>query len=154
MHAVSEGRAAGGALRPGVAPVSLGEAGRKALADSYSAGHVFFSRPEREKSSCSGPHGCGYRPFGVEHSGSPDRPDRIESFTVSRRLADVGRGLPSPAGQRLHKALFDLFGVLEPVAEALVRTWAGELAGAERSDALRGGLSAWSLLQMNCALST
>ncbi|MDB5421705.1 MAG: 2OG-Fe(II) oxygenase [Brevundimonas sp.] len=137
-----------------VESISLGEAGRWAIADSYSAGHAFFVRPEAEKRTCTGPHGCGFRPYGVEHSGEPDQPDRIESFTVSRRFAKFGRELTCPAGRRLHKALLHLFDVLESVADDLMRSWAAEIAGRERAEALRGGLAAWSLVQMNCSLST
>lgn len=152
------GEGAGAPVRESVSSVvesiSLGEAGRRAVADSYSAGHAFFVRPDAEKRLCIGPHGCGFRPFGVEHSGKPDHPDRIESFTISRRFAQFGRGLASPAGRRLHNALLRLFDVLEPVAEDLMRSWAAEIAGPERAEALRGGLVAWSLVQMNSSLST
>lgn len=158
MRTGLEGNNAGAAARESapsiVESISLGETGRRAIADSYSAGHAFFVRPEAEKLACFGPHGCGFRPYGIEHSGEPDHPDRIESFTVSRRFSQFGRELISPTGRRLHKALLRLFDVLEPVAEDLMRSWATEIAGRERAEALRGGLSAWSLVQMNCSLST
>jgi len=49
---------------------------------------TFFERPlEEKKAHGSTDHNYGYRPFGVEYSISPDRPDMNECFTVwSSRL--------------------------------------------------------------------
>jgi isopenicillin N synthase-like dioxygenase len=72
----------------GYAVVKLDDLGAQRLETALSTATRFFRRPLADKiAHGSTDHNYGYRPFGVEYSVSPDRPDMNECFTVwSSRL--------------------------------------------------------------------
>jgi isopenicillin N synthase-like dioxygenase len=116
---------------------------------AYGEGRQFFDLPNDRKLPAQGPHGCGYRPYGVEHSGSSERPDRLESFTVAPGMAPSAA---APDADKLHAAMVKVFRLVEPLAETVMLRWARATGGASHIPRLRGGLRRWSALQMNCTL--
>jgi isopenicillin N synthase-like dioxygenase len=72
----------------GYAIVKLGDLDATRLATAVAEAKEFFERPAEEKMShASDDRNYGYRPFGVEYSITPDRPDMNECFTLwSNRL--------------------------------------------------------------------
>jgi isopenicillin N synthase-like dioxygenase len=85
-HAVV--KAANDILDQGYAVVKLSEADARNLQTAISTANDFFRRPLEDKiEHGSTDHNYGYRPFGIEYSVTPDRPDMNECFTVwSSRL--------------------------------------------------------------------
>jgi isopenicillin N synthase-like dioxygenase len=85
-HAVV--KAANDILDQGYAVVKLSEAAARNLQTAISTANDFFRRPLEDKiEHGSTDHNYGYRPFGIEYSVTPDRPDMNECFTVwSSRL--------------------------------------------------------------------
>ncbi len=75
-------------LDQGYAVVKLSDVDTFNLHHAISTAVSFFGRPLEEKQAHgSTDHNYGYRPFGIEYSISPDRPDMNECFTVwSSRL--------------------------------------------------------------------
>ena len=75
-------------LDQGYAVVKLSDVDTFNLHNAISTAVSFFQRPlEEKKAHGSTDHNYGYRPFGIEYSVSPDRPDMNECFTVwSSRL--------------------------------------------------------------------
>jgi isopenicillin N synthase-like dioxygenase len=72
----------------GYCVVKLSEIDADRLNTAIDTAVDFFRRPEAEKAvHGSADHNYGYRPFGIEYSVTPDRPDMNECFTVwSSRL--------------------------------------------------------------------
>jgi isopenicillin N synthase-like dioxygenase len=72
----------------GYAVVKLGDVDTANLHKAISTAVRFFERPLEDKiAHGSTDHNYGYRPFGIEYSVSPERPDMNECFTVwSSRL--------------------------------------------------------------------
>jgi isopenicillin N synthase-like dioxygenase len=81
-------RAARDIIDQGYCIVKLSEIDADRLHTAIDTAVDFFRRPEAEKAvHGSADHNYGYRPFGIEYSISPDRPDMNECFTVwSSRL--------------------------------------------------------------------
>jgi isopenicillin N synthase-like dioxygenase len=75
-------------LDQGYAVVKLRDVDAVNLHNAIDTAVKFFERPlEDKKAHGSTDHNYGYRPFGIEYSISPDRPDMNECFTVwSSRL--------------------------------------------------------------------
>ena len=75
-------------LDQGYAVVKLTDVDAYNLHNAISTAVRFFERPlEEKKAHGSTDHNYGYRPFGIEYSVSPERPDMNECFTVwSSRL--------------------------------------------------------------------
>jgi isopenicillin N synthase-like dioxygenase len=75
-------------LDKGYAVVKLDDVDTFNLHHAVSTAVAFFERPlEQKEAHGSTDHNYGYRPFGIEYSISPDRPDMNECFTVwSSRL--------------------------------------------------------------------
>jgi isopenicillin N synthase-like dioxygenase len=75
-------------LDRGYAVVKLGDVDAANLHNAIDTAVRFFERPlDEKKRHGSSDHNYGYRPFGIEYSISPDRPDMNECFTVwSSRL--------------------------------------------------------------------
>ena len=86
LNAVSQ--AARDILDSGYAVVRLSELDAGNLHRAIDTAVEFFQSPlESKKAHGSTDHNYGYRPFGIEYSISPDRPDMNECFTVwSSRL--------------------------------------------------------------------
>lgn len=77
-------------LDHGFAIVKLPEADRQALHNAIGAANDFFARDlDFKNAHGSADHNYGYRPFGVEYSVSPDRPDMNEVFTVWASRLDL-----------------------------------------------------------------
>jgi isopenicillin N synthase-like dioxygenase len=72
----------------GYAVVALDDVDAANLRTAIGTAVEFFQRPPAEKDAHgSSDHNYGYRPFGIEYSLSPDRPDMNECFTLwSSRL--------------------------------------------------------------------
>ncbi|MDQ6849608.1 MAG: hypothetical protein M3070_06455 [Actinomycetota bacterium] len=72
----------------GYAVVQLGDIDAGRLQTALRTAIEFFERPEQDKRAHgSADHNYGYRPFGIEYSITPDRPDMNECFTLwSSRL--------------------------------------------------------------------
>jgi isopenicillin N synthase-like dioxygenase len=72
----------------GYAVVKLGAVDAIRLKTALSTAVDFFSRPQQDKLKYgSDDHNYGYRPFGIEYSITPERPDMNECFTLwSSRL--------------------------------------------------------------------
>ena len=81
-------KAAGDILDRGYAVVKLGDLDAGNLRNALSTAVRFFERPLEDKlAHGSADHNYGYRPFGVEYSRVPERPDMNECFTLwSSRL--------------------------------------------------------------------
>ena len=81
-------RAARDILEQGYCIVKLSELDAAALHGAIDTAVDFFRRPLAEKTAHgSTDHNYGYRPFGIEYSRVPERPDMNECFTVwSSRL--------------------------------------------------------------------
>jgi isopenicillin N synthase-like dioxygenase len=81
-------RAARDVIDQGYCVVKLSEIDAARLHTAIDTAVEFFRRPEDEKAiHGSADHNYGYRPFGIEYSITPDRPDMNECFTVwSSRL--------------------------------------------------------------------
>lgn len=128
--------------------LSLPAPHRNAVQRVFTAAKTFFHLSVEEKLASRLPQECGYRPSGIEYSQSVDRPDQVESFTVSpRSLAHAAR-LPSTSAIALHQRMIVAFDMLESVAEAVVAKVA-ETIGEGAPANLGGGLRLWSRLQVN-----
>lgn len=81
-------KAARDIIETGYAVVKLDELGARTLQRAISTAVDFFQRPLDDKMTHgSADHNYGYRPFGIEYSISPERPDMNECFTLwSSRL--------------------------------------------------------------------
>ena len=81
-------KAAGDILDQGYAVVKLSEVDATNLQNAIATANQFFRRPLEDKiAHGSTDHNYGYRPFGIEYSVTPERPDMNECFTLwSSRL--------------------------------------------------------------------
>jgi isopenicillin N synthase-like dioxygenase len=81
-------KAAADILDQGYAVVKLSDTDAGNLRNAIATANRFFRRPLDEKiAHGSTDHNYGYRPFGIEYSVTPDRPDMNECFTLwSSRL--------------------------------------------------------------------
>lgn len=75
-------------IENGYAVVKLADLDASRLTSAIATAVDFFQRPEEDKlKHGSDDHNYGYRPFGIEYSITPDRPDMNECFTLwSSRL--------------------------------------------------------------------
>ncbi|MBW8802054.1 MAG: isopenicillin N synthase family oxygenase [Streptomyces sp.] len=77
-------------LDQGYAVVKLRDVDAFNLHRAISTAVEFFERPQEDKNAHgSTDHNYGYRPFGIEYSVSPDRPDMNECFTVWASRLDL-----------------------------------------------------------------
>ena len=77
-------------LDQGYAVVKLSDIDAHNLHNAISTAVTFFERPLEDKTAHgSTDHNYGYRPFGVEYSISPDRPDMNECFTLWASRLDL-----------------------------------------------------------------
>jgi isopenicillin N synthase-like dioxygenase len=76
-------------IESGYAVVKLGDVDATHLTTAISTAVDFFQRSEEDKlKHGSDDHNYGYRPFGIEYSITPDRPDMNECFTLWSRRVD------------------------------------------------------------------
>lgn len=112
----------------------------------------FFELPLAEKLTCQLPADSGFHPFGVEYSGSADRPDPIESFTATARLPIANLPRFPRAAHSLYSEMLRILDALEQLAEDVVVVLASTMTGIDQRAALSGSLRRWSSLQVNHAL--
>ncbi len=136
-------------LAGGGAVVKLPSRLRRSIARAYASAGSFFELCDKERRTNSLPHGCGYCPYGIEHSGLASRPDRVDSFKASLRTVDEASALPSPEARDLHRDMMSAFSGFEAIAERLMIYFAGELGGPKAQRPLPGCLGRWSQIQVN-----
>jgi isopenicillin N synthase-like dioxygenase len=85
---IAVAKAASDIIDTGYAVVKLSDIDTGRLQTALATANRFFERPLEDKvAHGSTDHNYGYRPFGIEYSISPDRPDMNECFTLwSSRL--------------------------------------------------------------------
>lgn len=142
-------------MRSGRATIELGSRHRLDIAGVYDAARRFFAGSEERRQAAALPFGCGYVPFGREHSGDPDRPDQVDCFAASSRTEGLIAGTGSEEAVILHAAMMRVFGDLEALAEAVAGTVAAEVVdtarGGSPSESLQGGFRRWSRLEVHRA---
>ena len=120
---------------------------RDQLDRTFTAGGQFFRSPLESKSGTGLPGDSGYRPFGIEYSASPDRPDQMESFTVSHRTSNDYLSLPPGAARELSKAMCDLKARIEQIAQDLLEVIQARYMKSKQNRVSQ--FSRWSILQLN-----
>jgi isopenicillin N synthase-like dioxygenase len=133
---------------------ALGDDLQRKVSIAYEAAEAFFDLDEKSKQACVLPYGCGYTPFGREHSGNPALPDRVEIFAASARTHDLALDLPCAAGCDLHARMMEVSHSLEMMAEDIMRGVARTVALGVSEQKLTGGLHRWSQLQFNRTILT
>jgi isopenicillin N synthase-like dioxygenase len=121
---------------------------RAALSATLHAGYEFFRSPLDEKLKNTLLEDCGYRPWGVEYSRSPEEPDQMESFTATARDIDTS-GLGTEKGRSLYRQMRKTIAVLEPIAESLAIALARKVAADADTSQLAGAFHEWTCLQLN-----
>ncbi|HJQ44117.1 MAG TPA: 2-oxoglutarate and iron-dependent oxygenase domain-containing protein [Jatrophihabitantaceae bacterium] len=106
-------------LDKGYAVVKLSEFDAGNLHNAISTAVRFFEQPLEEKQAHgSTDHNYGYRPFGIEYSITPDRPDMNECFTLwSSRLDLIPNAEDIP---ELTGAFLDWRDSLAPLVKAIL----------------------------------
>jgi isopenicillin N synthase-like dioxygenase len=135
-------------LDQGYAVVKLSDVDAANLHNAISTAVEFFERPlEEKKAHGSTDHNYGYRPFGIEYSFTPDRPDMNECFTLwSSRLDLIPNAQDIP---ELTESFLGWRDSLAPLVKAIIDQVAqnfGVEAGPEFEKA--------SYLQINYCLPT
>jgi isopenicillin N synthase-like dioxygenase len=140
-------RAARDILDQGYAVVKLSDVDTANLHRAISTAVTFFERPLEDKTAHgSTDHNYGYRPFGIEYSISPDRPDMNECFTVWASRLDLipnAEDIPELTG-----AFLSWRDSLAPIVGAIL----GEVARSFGADA--PAFEKASYLQINYCLPT
>jgi isopenicillin N synthase-like dioxygenase len=116
---------------------------------SFNAGSVFFKGPLDDKRASMLPADTGYRPFGVEYSHNSNRPDQMESFSVSPKTCDAAHTLESDKARLLQKEMLRTIDFFEIIAEEITIRIADELGNPEARPSLRRAFHYWSFLQLN-----
>ena len=106
-------------LDQGYAVVQLSELDAGNLHNAIATAVRFFERPLAEKNAHgSTDHNYGYRPFGIEYSMTPDRPDMNECFTVWSSRLDL---IPQAEGiADLTESFLDWRDSLAPLVKAIL----------------------------------
>jgi isopenicillin N synthase-like dioxygenase len=136
-------------IERGCAVIELQPPETEAVAAVVSAASPFFRLAAAEKARCRLGPAAGYRPYGIEYSNSPERPDEMETFSATAASTSQGSELPPGSVQNLHGRTAAAFQLLEPVAEQLVIALAENLCRGQWKETLSGGLHRWSCLQVN-----
>jgi isopenicillin N synthase-like dioxygenase len=112
-------KAARDILDHGYAVVKLSELDTHNLHQAISTAVEFFRRPLEEKNAHgSTDHNYGYRPFGIEYSVTPDRPDMNEVFTLWASRLDL---IPNAADiPELTGAFLSWRDSLAPLVQAIL----------------------------------
>jgi isopenicillin N synthase-like dioxygenase len=113
---------------------------------AFSIAADFFALSIAEKLLNALPHDCGYHPAGLEYTDS-DRPDPIESFSVSARNSSE-LVLASESARELRDRMTIVFDELESIAERVIAEMA-KLTGSDHARSTCGLIRRWSLLQIN-----
>lgn len=131
----------------GWATLKLSPQESTALANIVALAARFFGLPASQKNECQKDLIVGYRPYGIEYSHSPEQPDEMETFSAdysSRKLV-----FPVRDADNLNQESCTAFDLFEALAEQLTIQLAADLTGRSFGAALRGGLHAGSILQIN-----
>ena len=148
VHSSVIARAASDILDQGYCVVKLSDVDATNLQNAIGTTNRFFARPLDEKIvHGSTDHNYGYRPFGIEYSLTPDRPDMNECFTLWSSRLDL-----IPDADKINdvtEAFLAWRDSLAPLVQAIL----DEVAAAFHA----GGAPAFdkaSYLQMNYCLPT
>jgi isopenicillin N synthase-like dioxygenase len=133
----------------GYAVVELAPPEADVVAAVVAATPAFFQLPAAEKAKCQLGPAAGYRPYGIEYSNSPERPDEMETFSANASLISRLAAFPVGSARDLHDRATAAFQILEPVAERLVVGLAERFTAKSSAELLRNGLHRWSCLQIN-----
>jgi isopenicillin N synthase-like dioxygenase len=141
-------KAASDILATGYAVVKLSELDAGNLQKAIATANRFFKRPLEEKMAHgSADHNYGYRPFGIEYSRVPERPDMNECFTLWSSRLDL-----IPEADKISD-LNDSFlawrDSLAPLVGAIIAEIAGTFEGATAPEFEKA-----SYLQINYCLPT
>ena len=135
-------------IRDGYHFLPLDNKARTAISATFHAGYEFFRSSLDEKLENTLAEDCGYRPFGVEYSRSPDEPDQMESFTATAREIDT-LGLGTEKGRDLYRRMRETIAVFEPIAESLAIALARKADTDADTAQLMGAFHKWTCLQLN-----
>jgi isopenicillin N synthase-like dioxygenase len=135
--------------KDGLIRVAIGKELQSILQTTVNAGFKFFRLGSEDKLLNSYGKDMGYRALRQQYSQSPDRPDQVESFTVSVRHKKLIEKSMNHNAVELYEQAFRSIDVLEPIAEEITTQLAGAIAGHERARTFEGAFRPWSLLQLN-----
>lgn len=112
-------KAARDIIANGFAVVKLDDLDTRNLQSAISSAVAFFDTPLEDKQRHgSEDHNYGYRPFGIEYSMTPDRPDMNECFTLWANRLDL---IPNAADiPQLTGSFLDWRDSLAPLVEAVL----------------------------------
>ena len=119
------------------------------LTEIYRNAARFFDQDEGARRLASLPFGCGYLPFGREHSGDPTHPDQVDIFVASPRMQAHAMRIPSEPARALHASMLAVFDDLEVRAQGIAAAVAEAVGGNAAAERVAGGFRAWSLLQVH-----
>ena len=141
-------KAANDILTTGYAVVKLTDLDAGRLQNAIATANRFFERPLEEKMAHgSTDHNYGYRPFGIEYSITPDRPDMNECYTVWSSRLDL---IPNADGvTELNRSFLDWRDSLAPLVGAILDEIARTFDGAAAPEFEKA-----SYLQINYCLPT
>jgi len=135
-------------IETGYAVVKLGDVDAARLTTAISTAVDFFQRPEDDKlKHGSDDHNYGYRPFGIEYSISPERPDMNECFTLWSSRLDL---IPNSSDiEDLTESFLGWRDSLAPLVGAILDEVAQEFGAAAAPEFEKA-----SYLQINYCLPT
>jgi isopenicillin N synthase-like dioxygenase len=135
-------------LSTGYAVVKLSDLDAGNLQNAIATANRFFERPLEDKMAHgSTDHNYGYRPFGIEYSITPDRPDMNECYTVWSSRLDL---IPNADGVAdLNKSFLAWRDSLAPLVAAIMDEIASTFEGAQAPEFEKA-----SYLQINYCLPT
>jgi isopenicillin N synthase-like dioxygenase len=119
-----------------------------AVRDAFQGARAYFRQDTAQKASDQLPEDLGFRPAGIEYSASRERPDVIESFSVSARWPQSATA-SSSEGRALHSLMTACLEPMEEIAEELAIAVGNAIGGRRYENLLSGALHRWSCLQMN-----
>ena len=139
-------KAADDIIDQGFAVVKLGDLDAGNLSTAISTAVRFFQRPLEDKlAHGSTDHNYGYRPFGIEYSVTPERPDMNECFTLWSSRLDL---IPNAGDiDDLTASFLDWRDSLAPLVEAVL-----DLVAANFGTAAAPAFEKASYLQINYCL--
>lgn len=120
---------------------------RDQLDRALTAGGNFFRGDDTSKLQLRLPNDTGYRPYGVEYSLSPERPDKMESFTVRYGTNRECAKMPSGQVRDLCTAMCELKESMDQIAVAIFA--ALQTRYQQEADDCADHIARRSILQMN-----
>jgi len=136
-------------MNEGFLLVEASDSIQRGISEVFTSGAEFFRESNATKMLSRLEDDTGYRPYGVEYSQSPTRPDQIESFTVSYRIPPSQVDSVPGNARHLYKRMLGLFDIFESAAERLTIEIADRITGTSHADILRSGFHTYSVLQLN-----